>query len=80
MTHTPRFRRSPIILLVLLAALLLIATPSQKVQATDDPPIPPIAVHPDTTNVVSPGDSLFPSSASSPLDLVLATLLALATM
>jgi hypothetical protein len=80
MTRTLRIRRTPIILMMLAVALLLIAAPMHKAQATDDPPVPPISVDPDTTTMTGPGGDSPESSGPSLLDLMLASLLALATV
>lgn len=79
MTRRLRFKRTPFILVMLAVALLFFAAPMHKVQATDNPPEPPIQVCPDTTTFTGPGGDSSESLGPSLLDLVVASLLALAT-
>lgn len=80
MTRMLTIRHTPILLVMLALTVLLVASPTYQAVATDVPPFPPIDTHPDTTTVISPGDTTSTLSGPSPLDLMLVTLLALATV
>lgn len=79
MTRTLTIRHTPIILVMVALATLIITLPMHPANATDVPPFPPIDVNPDTTKVITPGGDSSDPLGPTLLDLILASLLALTT-